>query len=473
MYTYFKKTRQIPLEIELIASWNSTLSGILSSGDNLNEPVMVASIVVTGWIISVCLHEFAHAFVAYIGGDKSVKSKGYLYFNPFAYTDIRLSVILPTLFIMMGGIGLPGASVQIRDDQLRGPLWSSLVSAAGPLATLLFGIALAVLLHSGAFSPVWVVALCWLINIEFVVFILNLLPIPGLDGFGIIEPFLSQQVRRRLQPLYKYGFVIVLMLLWVAKGPNEWLWSGAMWMMIQCGIHPLLALKGEELYRQGSFPVAAAVIAIAFVLYYAKKNFDLISKGETLIQKEKYQDCIDLMQQILSKKEDPRAYKLLALAHSGLASNTDQPAETIATHNRIALESIEKCIKEEPSAFEHWLAKGVICETAGDKEAALNAYEKTLSLNKNIDYAFRKKCQLLSDEQKFAELINACDEQLKLDPGSGDASFFKGVALASTEQYSEALTCFEKCIKIGAHKEPSEKNRQLVKARMEKAKQSD
>jgi Zn-dependent protease len=438
----------------------------------LKEPVMVATIVVIGWIISVCFHEFAHAIVAYIGGDKSVKSKGYLHFNPFAYTDIRLSVILPTLFIMMGGIGLPGASVQIRDDQLKGPIWSSMVSAAGPLATLLFGVVLALLLHTGIFSQTWIFALCWLINIEFVVFILNLLPIPGLDGFGIIEPFLSQQVRRQLQPLYRYGFLIVLLMIWVVKVPNEWLWDGALWILVQCGIHPLLAYQGEQLYRQGSFPVAAAVIVVAGILYYLKKNFDQISKGETLIQQEKYQECIDLMKPILSKKDDPRAYKLLALAHSGLASkSTEQGEAVIAEHNRIALESIEKCIKEEPAAFEHWLAKGLICETAGAKEDALKAYEKTLSLNKNVEYAFRKKCQLLIDEQKYSEVITFCDEQLKLDPGSGDAVFFKGVAFASSEQYEQALQCFEKCIKMGVHKEPSEKNKQLVKVRLEKKKE--
>lgn len=435
----------------------------------MQEPVMVASIVVIGWIISVCFHEFAHAFVAYLGGDKSVKSKGYLYLNSFAYTDIRLSIILPTLFIMMGGIGLPGASVQIREDQLRSRLWSSMVSAAGPLATLLFGVLLALLLRTGIFTPVWVVALCWLINIEFVVFILNLLPIPGLDGFGIIEPYLSQQFRRKIQPLYKYGFVIVILMIWVAKLPNELLWDGAIWMLMKCGIHPLLAYQGEQLYRQGSLPVAAGVIVVAGVLYFLKQKYDLISKGETLLKQEKYQECLDLMKQALSKGEDPRANKLLALAHSGLATKTGLPAETVAEHNKIALESIDKCIKEEPSAFEHWLAKGVICETAGGREDALTAFEKSFSLNKNCDYAFRKICQLLSDEQKYAEIQTRCDEQLKNNPDDPDACFFKGVAYASSEQYADAQKYFEKCIKMGVHKEPSQKNLQLVKARMQKA----
>lgn len=252
----------------------------------MDESVLVAGIVVAGWVISVCFHEFAHALVAYLGGDKSVKSKGYLYFNPFAYTDIRLSVILPTLVILIGGIGLPGASVQIRDDKLRNRYWSSLVSAAGPFATFLFGLWLAVLINSGTLSGTWLVSFCWLLNIEIIVLILNLIPLPGLDGFGIIEPFLSKSLKASLRPLYKYGFVIIIALLWVIPGPNELLWKTASAVMDLLDIPPLLIMRGEYLYRHGSFPVAAVVITLASISYFIKQRFNWYAKGEKLLQTE-------------------------------------------------------------------------------------------------------------------------------------------------------------------------------------------
>lgn len=77
----------------------------------------VAIFVCLGWIISVCLHEFGHAIVAYWGGDTSVKDKGYLTLNPLKYTDINLSLTLPLIFLLMGGIPLPGAAVYINEEK--------------------------------------------------------------------------------------------------------------------------------------------------------------------------------------------------------------------------------------------------------------------------------------------------------------------------------------------------------------------
>ena len=86
--------------------------------------------------LSVCLHEFGHAIVAYWGGDRSVKDKGYLTLNPLRYTDSTYSIMLPLVFLLMGGIPLPGAAVYINNAALRSRQWKSAVSAAGPLATV-------------------------------------------------------------------------------------------------------------------------------------------------------------------------------------------------------------------------------------------------------------------------------------------------------------------------------------------------
>ena len=71
------------------------------------------------WVFSVCLHEFGHALVAYYGGDYTVRDKGYLTLNPLHYTHPLYSLLLPVLFMMLGGIGLPGGAVYIERDLLR------------------------------------------------------------------------------------------------------------------------------------------------------------------------------------------------------------------------------------------------------------------------------------------------------------------------------------------------------------------
>ncbi len=68
---------------------------------------------VTSWILGLAIHEFAHALIGFLGGDTTVANKGYLTMNIFKYMDLSLSLVVPLLFLLLGGIGLPGGSVMI------------------------------------------------------------------------------------------------------------------------------------------------------------------------------------------------------------------------------------------------------------------------------------------------------------------------------------------------------------------------
>ena len=157
--------------------------------------------VIAVWVITLCLHEFGHALAAYHGGDRSVAEKGYLTLDPLKYTHPLLSIGLPLLFLAMGGIGLPGGAVYVHTNRLRSRAWISLVSAAGPVFTLLCLVALLIPLRLGLYEAggthgFWA-GISLLAFLQLTALLFNLLPIPGLDGFGIIEPWLP----RALQPL--------------------------------------------------------------------------------------------------------------------------------------------------------------------------------------------------------------------------------------------------------------------------------
>src|SRR5512139_3681066 len=107
---------------------------------------MTFTIVLIGWIFSLCLHEFSHALVAYNGGDYTVKEKGYLSFNPLKYTHPIFSIVLPLLFLALGGIGLPGGAVYIETWRLRSRAWKTAVSLAGPASNLVLAIILGIVL---------------------------------------------------------------------------------------------------------------------------------------------------------------------------------------------------------------------------------------------------------------------------------------------------------------------------------------
>jgi Zn-dependent protease len=177
----------------------------------------VFGFVLAGWIVSLCLHEFGHAYLAYRAGDHSVAAKGYLTLNPLKYGDPILSFAMPVLFVLLGGIGLPGGAVWIDRGAIQGRLRHSLISAAGPIANLILAVLLAVTvsnLKGDDHSYFWS-ALAYLTFLQVTAALLNLLPIPGLDGFGIIEPYLPSKWVQQANEIGGYAFFGLIALLWI------------------------------------------------------------------------------------------------------------------------------------------------------------------------------------------------------------------------------------------------------------------
>ncbi|PNV34879.1 hypothetical protein C1708_23370 [Streptomyces sp. DH-12] len=200
------------LAVSAVTGW-ATWTGFAA------EPGLAVFLFVTSaWIVSLCLHEYAHARTALHGGDVSVGAKGYLTLNPMKYTHALLSIVLPVLFVIMGGIGLPGGAVFIERHRIRGRLRHSLISAAGPLTNVLFAVVCTAPFWLGALDGVpsaFRFALAFLALLQVTAAILNFLPVPGLDGYGVVEPWLSPGVRRQVEPFALFGLLFVFALLWV------------------------------------------------------------------------------------------------------------------------------------------------------------------------------------------------------------------------------------------------------------------
>ncbi|EPQ72915.1 hypothetical protein MMEU_4297 [Mycobacterium marinum str. Europe] len=78
--------------------------------------------------------------------------------------------------------------------------------------------------------------------------VLNLLPIPGLDGYDALEPHLSPQTQRALAPAKQFGIFILLFLL-LAPVLNQWLFEFVGWVFDFSGVPHLLAMVGNSLTR--------------------------------------------------------------------------------------------------------------------------------------------------------------------------------------------------------------------------------
>jgi Zn-dependent protease len=212
--------------------------------------VLTFLIVTVGWIFSVCLHEFSHALVAYLGGDTSVKEKGYLTFNPLKYTHPVYSLVMPILFLVLGGIGLPGGAVYIDEKRLRSKLWSALVSLAGPASNALMVLLLALVFRFlpedvGVLRP----ALAFLITIEASAVLLNLLPVPPLDGYRALSAGLDPDLKRTLDRAGRYSLLVLFMALWYVPFVNHFFWKGIYGLTSLLGVPPEASLEGFKAFR--------------------------------------------------------------------------------------------------------------------------------------------------------------------------------------------------------------------------------
>ncbi|MFI9272561.1 site-2 protease family protein [Kitasatospora sp. NPDC052896] len=217
--------------------------------------------VVAGWMISLCLHEYAHARTALHGGDITVGAKGYLTLNPLRYANAVTSFVLPVIFVVLGGFGLPGGAVFIERNRIQGRLKHSLISAAGPLVNAACAVLLLVPVGAGWLDnlpgttsvgdyqvSVFPAALAFLGFLQVSATLLNLLPVPGLDGYGIIEPWLSLKTRRAVAPFAPYGMLAVFVLIWQSQ-INQWFFNLVYDVLGLFGVSGGYADLGQYLFR--------------------------------------------------------------------------------------------------------------------------------------------------------------------------------------------------------------------------------
>ncbi len=195
--------------------------------------------VLVGWVFSLCLHEFGHAVTSVLGGDTSPSTVRYLSFNPLHYVNPLMSIILPIIFILIGGIALPGGAVYLRRDLIRNRAWQSAVSLAGPLGNFLFLLGLALLwrfLPAGHATLLGAIAV--LAFFQALAIVLNLIPVPPLDGFGVIMPWLPREIAQLAMTVSMYAFLLLFALLFFV--PQSWyvLSGAAQTMLAGVGIDP-------------------------------------------------------------------------------------------------------------------------------------------------------------------------------------------------------------------------------------------
>jgi Zn-dependent protease len=171
-------------------------------------------------LLSLSVHEAAHAWTANRLGDPTARLLGRISLNPIAHIDWIGTVLFP-LLAMLSGLPLFGWAkpVPVGWQNLKSPRRDfAVIAAAGPASNLLLAVAVAavlVLVGGRSAAPgataTWLLVRALELNVTLAVF--NLIPVPPLDGGNVAAGLLPLPLARALNQLRPYGFLILYALL--------------------------------------------------------------------------------------------------------------------------------------------------------------------------------------------------------------------------------------------------------------------
>lgn len=175
-------------------------------------------------MFAISIHEAAHGWMANLFGDPTAKNQGRVTLNPIAHIDLVGTIIFPLLLIAMGAPVFGWAKpVMVNPYNLRNPKRDNMyISASGPGANILASISgIIIFLILKQFKVVSLVnpgiitlILFYLIIINIFLAIFNLIPIPPLDGSGIIEGVLKGEALEAYLKIKPFGFIILIVIIY-------------------------------------------------------------------------------------------------------------------------------------------------------------------------------------------------------------------------------------------------------------------
>jgi Zn-dependent protease len=184
-------------------------------------------------VLSLSVHEWAHAYTAYRLGDDTAARQGRMTINPIVHVDPIGSFVAPLLGIPFGWAKpVPIVPVRFRRDvSMRAGIM--LTAAAGPVSNLILAVACAVvygvLLRYGLLGDHRGIDLLLLrgIEVNVALFLFNFFPVPPLDGSRVVDGLLPYRYRRQWDELTRYSWVALLALVVVGStllaGPLRWI----------------------------------------------------------------------------------------------------------------------------------------------------------------------------------------------------------------------------------------------------------
>jgi tetratricopeptide (TPR) repeat protein len=244
-------------------------------------------------------------------------------------------------------------------------------------------------------------SLAFLIVLEIASVLLNLLPIPPLDGYGIIEPWLSQKAQIQFNKIGEYGVWVIFGLLWFVQPLNQFFWDSTYSITETLGVPPEMAGMGYALFRKQSNILILGLVGVLWL--FRRKEIKWYNQGNKLRKLQRYED---------------------------------------------AIASYERAIEIKSDYYEAWYYRSYLLYQLQRYEEAITSYDKVIQLNPEEANAWYYRGLILEKLQQPKEALASYDKVIQLNPEEADAWYNRGIALEKLQRYEEAIASFDKAIQI-------------------------
>jgi Zn-dependent protease len=193
----------------------------------VNRPIEDVIAILISFVIAISIHEFMHAWTAHKLGDNTARSLGRITLNPVSHFEPFgfFGMVLIAMGYPFIGWGKP---VPVQPGRFRGR-WARnrkqgmlIVAAAGPLSNvaqaIVAGAVLQIVIRNNIELGELGNLLSWYVSINILLAAFNMIPVPPLDGYKILTGILPDFWTPILRPLEQYGFLVLIMLLFIGRG---------------------------------------------------------------------------------------------------------------------------------------------------------------------------------------------------------------------------------------------------------------